>query len=1045
MRTSGQKSVSACTIATAAALALAPGAAPADELPLGHKNFYPSPGRPVGHRGDGNGAYPGATPVTNWTEGTPERKKLKRPGEQPQEVWDLADRNSKNICWRTPIRGFGNSHPIIVGDRVITTADPYWLVCADAHTGKILWQRATSPFEMQGLSEEDVDQLDLFVDMAYAARAPIPTMVGNYTRLGSFTEKVRGNWMRMFGMCVPVVRKMVAENRYGARAVPALEVMEHALAAIDQSKEGQEGKSVAGIVGKIMWQGALNTEPPSWATWVRLTYKLFAYVHWDGWTGFTFASPVSDGEHVYQWIGQGQIACYDLAGNRKWGIHYPYDPPGQHNRGDGIPHLPSPLLVGDVFVVQTIHHLVGVDKHTGRVIWHVPNSTHHFSVGTHKHLRLPNGTDVVVCTGGKIVRAHDGRVLGDLGVKHDTGPVTGGESMVGIGSRVFFPAQRTGKVIAFDVGPDEDDKVSFKEAWSQKGGSVNTSSIVCGDRYFRFGKTGDVINWQTGKMLPGKINFTIRSGAVGPTLAGNHVIWYESGTAYGRKRRDLRMVSNCELLELLDGGGAKALESTNLLDGSQRPDMVRLKTHNPQFWDAKRWDPQGAVPGQFAHGGFCAQGNRVFLRALSALYCLGDPATGYDWDPSTRPKEVTELMEKSVVPDTPEGYVKRLQMPYRWEREQAVAGIARLSLEEQATIAGDIAKLLTSKSWFATKAAGSALQRMVSTAASVAPQVVQALGAALEAGHLMRGVLLTETLMAVAPDRTDGVAEEIGALLKSADAQKLTAACRVVGRLGERGSGFAADLAALLEAKDVHVATEAARATARIGPSAGPAATALGAALAKKDDLLTEACLCALKALGENAAPSAPAVAGVLSHKNPHRAREAAELLGSLGPQAATALDSLLDALKRPDPMVAAASAEALLGIDPNIERKIITVLCKQLKSPDDDRVFSAARAARVVRPHLKIAKSRSQLVTALADILEPAGKGSATVAAITLGEFGSLARPAIPHLHEAGLNVKIKQIARDALKKIDPSIDVDKLQPKMGGDDDDDDLELDL
>ena len=164
------------------AIAFAQKASGQDHPPLGHPDFYPSPERPVGFRGDGNGAYPGATPVTEWTEGTP--RKVKMPGGW-QEYWDLADRKSKNIVWRTSIVGFGNSHPIVVGDRVITTSDPFWLVCLDAHTGQVLWKRASSAFEIMGLDEQDVEELELFVDMAYAARGSIASRVGNYTRLPS--------------------------------------------------------------------------------------------------------------------------------------------------------------------------------------------------------------------------------------------------------------------------------------------------------------------------------------------------------------------------------------------------------------------------------------------------------------------------------------------------------------------------------------------------------------------------------------------------------------------------------------------------------------------------------------------------------------------------------------------------------------------------------------------------------------------------------------------------------------------------------------------
>ena len=39
------------------------------EVPLGSPDFYPSHERPIGFRGDGNGFFPGATPVTTWRDG----------------------------------------------------------------------------------------------------------------------------------------------------------------------------------------------------------------------------------------------------------------------------------------------------------------------------------------------------------------------------------------------------------------------------------------------------------------------------------------------------------------------------------------------------------------------------------------------------------------------------------------------------------------------------------------------------------------------------------------------------------------------------------------------------------------------------------------------------------------------------------------------------------------------------------------------------------------------------------------------------------------
>ncbi len=77
---------------------------------------HPSPDRPVGWRADGTGQYPSATPVTNWSA-------------------------TENVLWKTEV-GTGYSSPIVVGSRVLITAEPDLLICLDTATGKELWRKA---------------------------------------------------------------------------------------------------------------------------------------------------------------------------------------------------------------------------------------------------------------------------------------------------------------------------------------------------------------------------------------------------------------------------------------------------------------------------------------------------------------------------------------------------------------------------------------------------------------------------------------------------------------------------------------------------------------------------------------------------------------------------------------------------------------------------------------------------------------------------------------------------------------------------------------
>ena len=86
-------------------------------LPYGHPDFYPSPERPLGWRGDGAGAWPGAKVVTFWNAETGE-----------------------NIVWKSPMPAPSFSQPLVVGEKVLTMADPNLLICVSVHDGKTLWQ-----------------------------------------------------------------------------------------------------------------------------------------------------------------------------------------------------------------------------------------------------------------------------------------------------------------------------------------------------------------------------------------------------------------------------------------------------------------------------------------------------------------------------------------------------------------------------------------------------------------------------------------------------------------------------------------------------------------------------------------------------------------------------------------------------------------------------------------------------------------------------------------------------------------------------------------
>ena len=87
-------------------------------------------------------------------------------------------------------------------------------------------------------------------------------------------------------------------------------------------------------------------------------------------------SPSTDGEHVYAFMANGLLACYDMEGNEIWKKNM-QDDYGAFDIQFGLSS--TPLLDGDALYVQLIHgpwnedphtgFVVALDKRTGKEIW----------------------------------------------------------------------------------------------------------------------------------------------------------------------------------------------------------------------------------------------------------------------------------------------------------------------------------------------------------------------------------------------------------------------------------------------------------------------------------------------------------------------------------------------------------------------------------------------------------------------------------------------------------------------------------------------------
>lgn len=117
-----------------------------------------------------------------------------------------------------------------------------------------------------------------------------------------------------------------------------------------------------------------------------------------GIVGFTTPTPVSDGQHVWVWVGNGIAACYNLEGQRRWITRVP---------AEELSYASSPALVDGVFSVF-LNRLYGLDAATGKVLWEQRK------VRGNNGAVLPSriaGVGVIVTQAGDVIRARDGAML----------------------------------------------------------------------------------------------------------------------------------------------------------------------------------------------------------------------------------------------------------------------------------------------------------------------------------------------------------------------------------------------------------------------------------------------------------------------------------------------------------------------------------------------------------------------------------------------------------------------------------------------------------
>ena len=447
------------------------------------------PDEAVGWRGDGTGMYPGSHPPTAW-----HRKK------------------KKNVLWHTPLEYFGNATPVPVpgSNRLFITIDPHWLVCLDKDTGKELWRKAVTLLDL--LPEPERKKGWALHKAWWKARQErdavlIADVQGMKYKAPKWLQ-YQWYWAEGKGIWAPGKGK-AKDEREGAspELVALLDKRDELEKAPDPASVQDELNAVLKKIEGIQAKKSGNDPNSPIAKQSRLQKAEKEYVdllrkyshtsgmgggYWSDYCGWMFATPVTDGKHVWLKTGSDVAACFDLDGNEKWKV--------QTWGSGGADHtLCSPRLVGvdggrKLFVMALNNHdrdpkkrgrgvkVVALDAATGEMAWEARGlSDNAWNDSTPGVMTLTDGKDVVkviVTTCGTILRATDGKILvNNPGVQGGFASPLVQNDIVIFGHAALAPVQ-------FVMQSPE--HVGFRRLWAIRGGShgvLDSGGAVLTDGY----------------------------------------------------------------------------------------------------------------------------------------------------------------------------------------------------------------------------------------------------------------------------------------------------------------------------------------------------------------------------------------------------------------------------------------------------------------------------------------------------------------------------------------------------------------------------------
>ena len=213
--------------------------------------------------------------------------------------------------------------------------------------------------------------------------------------------------------------------------------------------------------GKIVWQKEVGTGAPRRKGPVG--NLRFHDEH-----NMASPSPVTDGQHVWVHFGNGDLACYDFAGQQIWTANLAKNY-GAYSIWWG--HANSPLLVGDLLICACSQdpllggksYVAALDKRTGKEKWYVDRGTgakgEPGDSYTTPLLFKNNDRSELIVLGGNVLDAYDPATGKKLWHCRPFDPVKGNRVISGptlVGDTVYAIQGMKGPLFAIKAGGTDD-------------------------------------------------------------------------------------------------------------------------------------------------------------------------------------------------------------------------------------------------------------------------------------------------------------------------------------------------------------------------------------------------------------------------------------------------------------------------------------------------------------------------------------------------------------------------------------------------------------